>query len=61
MAHTLDVNKLEEVFEGLNDAPAGKLTTWEMDRLEEWERKWRHGGTLSERQLEVLEQMWLKV
>lgn len=61
MGHTLDVTKLEQVFEGLRNAVPGKLTAWEMDRLEEWEALWERGVKLSERQLEILEQMWMKV
>lgn len=60
MAHTLDVSKLEEVFEGLMDNN-DKLTTWECDRLDEWFGQWKRGKELTERQLEVLEQMWLKI
>lgn len=60
MSHTLDENQLEQVFEGLQDN-THKLTPWECDRLEEWYAIWKRGGKLSERQLEILEQMWQKV
>jgi hypothetical protein len=60
MAHSLDVSKLEQVFETLRDN-THKLTAWECDRLEEWEAKWKRGGKLSEGQLETLEEMYLKV
>ena len=58
--HTLNVNKLGQIFEGLEEN-ADKLTPWECDRLEEWKTLWERDVQLSERQLEVLEQMWLKV
>jgi hypothetical protein len=60
MPHSLDVNRLAEVFEGLREN-SDRLTSWECDRLEEWESLWARGIQLSERQLEVLEQMYVKV
>lgn len=58
--HTLDENRLEEVFTGLSDN-TDKLSTWECDRLDEWHSMWQRGQKLSERQLEILEQMWCKI
>ena len=60
MAHTLDVNKLEEVFDGLFEN-AHKLSTWEADRLPEWHALWQSGRILSEKKMECLEKMWGKV
>lgn len=60
MAHTLDVRRLDAVFEALRDN-VSCLNSWECDRLEEWEAKWEKTGRLSEAQLECLEQMYLKV
>lgn len=60
MTHTLDVNKLEQVFEALKEN-VHKLNSWEVDRLEEWEPIWQRMGKLSEKQLECLEKMYLKV
>lgn len=60
MAHTLDVNRLGEVFEALRENQH-KLNTWECDRLEEWERQWENGRPLSEKQLECLERMYQRV
>jgi hypothetical protein len=57
--HTLDV-KLWKVFEDLLDN-TDKLNTWECDRLDEWHAAWKAGRTLSDRQLETLEGMYLKV
>lgn len=60
MAHSLDVTKLEQILDTLLDN-AHKLNAWEVDRLEEWHPKWKAGGTLSEKQLECLEKMYVKV
>lgn len=60
MAHTLDVSKLEKVFDELLEN-AHKLNTWEIDRLEDWYPIWKAGRQLSENQLECLERMYLKV
>ncbi len=63
MSHSLDVSKLGEIFEGLKDN-THKLDSWQCDRLEEWSEKYeRSKGKWipSERQLEVIEAMWVKV
>jgi len=64
MPHTLDENRLDVVFEALKEN-AHKLSTWEVDRLEEWEPMWeRRGkkpGIFSDKQLECLERMYQKV
>lgn len=62
MAHTLDISKLPQIFEELRDN-THKLTTWECDRLDEWEILYeRKGpGALSENQLECIEKMYVKV
>lgn len=60
MAHTLDVNKLDVVFQKLRENPE-RLNSWELDRLEEWEPLWERTGQLSEKQLECLEKMYIKV
>lgn len=36
MAHTLDLNKLPQIFEELRENQH-KLNSWECDRLDEWE------------------------
>jgi hypothetical protein len=58
--HTIDTSKLEQIFNGLFDNN-DKLTAWECDRLQEWHGMWSRGKELTERQLEVLEQMWNKI
>jgi hypothetical protein len=60
MEHTLDVNKLEEIFDGL-EANAHKLNSWEIDRLPEWRALWERGVDLGPTRLRCLEQMWLKI
>lgn len=66
MAHSLDLKRLGEIFEGLKEN-AHKLTTWEIDRLEEWEAKWNQnpGQRMftdpDSKVMEILEQMWAKV
>jgi hypothetical protein len=61
MAHTLDVSKLPQIFEALREN-THKLTTWECDRLEEWEIIYERKGVdgLSEKQLECIEKMHMK-
>lgn len=60
MPHGLDVSRLEEVFDALA-LNSEKLSDWEKDRLPEWFDYWTNGGTLSDKQLEILERMYLKV
>ncbi len=60
MSHTLDTSKLWKVFEDLLNN-TNKLSAWECDRLDEWHEKWKAGRTLSDGQLEKLEEMYLKV
>ena len=58
--HTFDLRKIQEVFERLREN-VERLTPWEIDRLEEWETKWKTTKSLTERQLEILEEMYLKI
>jgi hypothetical protein len=60
MPHTLDIKQLEKIFDELEEN-AHKLSSWEMDRLPEWRALWERGRELSEKQLECLEKMYLKV
>ena len=60
MAHTLDVSKLPQIFEELNNN-LHKLNSWECDRLSEWEPLYERKGTLSEAQIDCIEKMYLKV
>jgi hypothetical protein len=58
MAHTLDVEKLAEVFEQLESED--RLSKWEMGFVESVKAQWEEGRKLSEAQLEKLEQIWCK-
>jgi hypothetical protein len=63
MSHTLDLSKLDEIFEELEEN-AEKLSSWEQDRLEEWSAKYKASKgkwVPSERQCEIIEEMWQKV
>ena len=60
MAHTLDLERLDEVFEAI-EANDKKLTTWETEFFESVQEQWKRKGKLSEKQLEVLERIYLKI
>ena len=61
MPHSLDINRLGEIFDALEADDGQHLTAWEMERLPEWKELWDSGRALSDRQLEILEKMYLKV
>ena len=61
---SLDLSRLAEVFEAFHsDDAIRKMTPWEVDFTQDMERKFKSSGTkyFSERQLEVLEQIYVKV
>ena len=58
--HTLDLTKLQQVFDDIEANP-GRLTTWEIDFFESVRDQYKNKGSLSEKQLEVLERIYLKV
>lgn len=60
MAHTLDTDKLKEVFDGIT-AKFEELTKWEQDFVESVKEQWEDRGELTDRQLEYLEKIWMKV
>jgi hypothetical protein len=60
MPHTLDLNRLDEVFEVI-EANINKLTTWEIDFIEDVKPRWESGKTLADGTLEKLEEIYLKV
>jgi hypothetical protein len=60
MPHGLDVSRLGVIFEELRDNTE-KLNDWENARLEEWWEHFENGGKFSDRQLEIIEKMYLKV
>jgi hypothetical protein len=61
MASTLDTSRLQEVFDSITAASPGRLTDWEEDFVDSIYDVWYQNGSLTERQLEVLEKIYLKV
>ena len=62
MSHSLDVSRLQEVFDGLeSDDAVRKMTSWEVDFVQSVVAQWKNRGTLSDKQLEILERIWEKV
>lgn len=61
MAHTLDVKRLSDVFDELNEN-IHKLSHWEATVfLPSVFDQWDNGATLTDKQLEVLEQLYMKI
>lgn len=61
MPSTIDPKRVLEVIESIrNSDKFDKLTSWEMDFLETVEDAYKLYGGLSEKRLEVLEQIHLK-
>jgi len=58
----MDLTNLEYILEKLQDN-AERLSTWEMDRLEEWTVKLRKKPAWkpTPRQAEIIEEMWNKI
>ena len=64
MAHTLDPNRIGEVIDAIMESPdvERKLTSWELDEfMPSIQAVFKRDGGLSERRLEVLEQIYLKI
>ena len=61
MSHTLDPKRLQEVFDALEEKE-DKLSEWERDTfVPSVKKQWQRNGKLSERQMEILEEAYLKV
>jgi hypothetical protein len=58
MPHTLDVARLGEVFDQL--LSEDRLTKWEQGFVESVHEQWLARGTLSEKQLETFEKIYVK-
>jgi hypothetical protein len=59
--HTLDINRLAVVFAGLQAQAVHKtLTLWEKQFLADVHRWWSRGKTLSDNQLQKLEELWVR-
>lgn len=62
MPHTLDPNRVLEVIDTIRASDKfDRLTHWEQDFLESVEDAYRLFGGLSERRMEILEKIYLKV
>lgn len=60
MAHTLDVKRIREVLDVV-ESETDKLSAWEQQFIESASDQYARNGSLSEKQLEVLERIYLKV
>lgn len=60
MAHTLDVSKLGEVFQAIEENQ-DLLNDWETTFIDNVQRWWYNGYKLTDNQLEKLEQIYQKV
>lgn len=61
MPSTLDPKQVLEVIDEIrNSVKVGRLTPWEVDFLETAEDVYKLYGKLSERQMEILEEIHLK-
>jgi len=58
MPHTLDVSRLAEIFDQLENDD--RLTKWERNFIESVKAQYEDGRKLSDRQLETLEQVYVK-
>ena len=60
MAHTLDVKRIREVLDTI-ESETDKLTTWEQQFIESVSDQYTRKGSLSEKQLEIVETIYMKV
>lgn len=60
MPHSLDIKRLGEVFESIDDS-LHRLNDWEKNFVESLQEQFEERGTLSDRQLEILERIYGKV
>lgn len=60
MPHTLDVKRIREVLETC-ESEIGSLTPWEQSFIESISDQYTNRGSLSEKQLAILERIYLKV
>lgn len=62
MPSTLDPKRVLEVIEEIRNSPKfNRLTAWEIDFLETVEDSYRLYGGLSEKRMEILEEIHLRV
>ena len=60
MPHTLDVKRIREVLDVV-EIEMDKLTSWEQLFIESVSDQYTRKGSLSDKQLEILERIYLKV
>lgn len=60
MPHTLDVKRIREVIESC-ESEIENLTKWEQSFVESISDQYERSGRLSDRQLEILERIYLKI
>ena len=60
MAHTLDVKRIREVLD-VCESETDKLSPWEQNFLESVSDQYTRKGSLSDKQLEILERIYLKI
>ena len=61
MPNSLDPKRLDEVFDAIVADDYRHLTTWECDFFDSVRDQYNAGRRLSDNQLEILEQIYLKV
>jgi len=61
VAHTLDVKRLDEVFDAIKSKDVSFFSAWEIDFIESVEAQWKGQRSLSGKQLEILARIYLKV
>ena len=61
MPHTLDVRRLAEIFEAIEDDDYRHMTSWECDFFDSIRDQWKAGRALSDKQLEILERIYIKI
>jgi hypothetical protein len=61
MAHTLDASKVGEILDAIEDEHMSRLSKWETGFIESQRDKRDRGYEMSEREMEILEQIWVKM
>jgi hypothetical protein len=61
MPHTLDRTRLQEVFDAIEADEGFHLTSWEIDFFGSVRDQRNSGRPLSDKQLEIIERIYLKV
>jgi hypothetical protein len=59
MSHTLDPNRLQEIWDAIEENGIN-LTTWEIDWIESVKPRWEKGYKLSDKEMEILERIYIQ-